>query len=175
MPGIIDKMVESQIRDRLSVAHFRVAIEELLAFGERKADGTAWESIFDRIEDSVRLHAADIADLLSKTTLSLLLGEPQHTPAVFGATAPTAGGRERVAARRIVRARLINRLRQEKGCSRSVARKAVEALTERQLDDAIGPVPVTGAGDWLAGVWQFIANNWVTIVSALLPIVLLLL
>lgn len=176
MPGIIDnlidKKVEAQLRERLSPAHFRVALEELLAFGNQKTDGTGWEPIFDRIEDTLRAHAGDIVELLSRTTLALALGEPQHTPAVFGAP---VGGEQRVTCRRIVRARLINHLRKEKGCSRSVARKAVESLTERQIDEAVGKLPATGAGDWLAGLWTFIVDHWPQILSALLPILLLLL
>ena len=175
MPGIIDnlidKKVEAQLRERLSVAHFLIAIEELLAFGNQKTDGTGWESIFDRIEDSVRAHAADIAELLSRSALALALGEPQHTPAVFGAV---AGGEQRTACRRIVRVRLINHLRKEKGCSRSVARKAVDSLTERQIDEACGQLPSTGVGDWLSTLWQFIADHWPQILAALLPLLLML-
>lgn len=175
MPGIIDnlidKKVEAQLRERLSVAHFRVMLEELFAFGNQKTDGTAWEPIFDRIEDTIRTHAPDIADLLSRTSLALALGEPQHTPAVFGAV---AGGEQRTACRRIVRVRLINHLRKEKGCSRSVARKAVEALTERQIDEACGKLPATGPGDWLATLWQFIVDHWPQILAALLPLLLML-
>ena len=176
MPGIIDNLidrkVEAQLRERLSVAHFRVALEELFAFGNRKTDGTAWEPIFDRIEDTLRTHAPDIADLLSRTSLALALGESQHTPAVFGATAP--GGEQRIACRRIVRVRLINHLRKEKGCSRSVARKAVDSLTERQIDEACGQLPSTGVGDWLSTLWQFIADHWPQILAALLPLLLML-
>ncbi|MBX7106373.1 MAG: hypothetical protein K1X57_20005 [Gemmataceae bacterium] len=176
MPGIIDNLidrkVEAQLRERLSVAHFRVALEELFAFGNRKTDGTAWEPIFDRIEDTLRTHAPDIADLLSRTSLALALGESQHTPAVFGATAP--GGEQRIACRRIVRVRLINHLRKEKGCSRSVARKAVDSLTERQIDEACGTPPAAGPGDWLATLWQYITDHWPQILAALLPLLLML-
>lgn len=175
MPGIIDNIidrkVEAQLRERLSVTHFRIAIEELLAFGNQKTDGTGWESIFDRIEDSVRAHGSDIADLLSRTALALALGEPQYTPAVFGAV---AGGEQRTACRRIVRVRLVNHLRKEKGCSRSVARKAVDALTERQIDEACGKLPAAGAGDWLSALWLYIVDHWPQILAALLPLLLML-
>ena len=56
----------------------------------------------------------------------------------------------------------------------SVARKAVDSLTERQIDEACGKLPATGAGDWLSALWQFVSDNWLTILSALLPILLLL-
>ena len=121
---------------------------------------------------SVPIHAPDIADLLSRTSLALALGESQHTPAVFGATAP--GGEQRIACRRIVRVRLINHLRKEKGCSRSVARKAVDSLTERQIDEACGTPPAAGPGDWLATLWQYITDHWPQILAALLPLLLML-
>ncbi len=176
MPGILDNIidakVERQLRERLSPAHFRVAIEEAIAFGNEKTDGTLAESAFNAFEEWARRHEADAAELLSRVSLALAIGEPQSVPALF---ASSSTSEPRKLSRRIVRARLVNHLRREQGISRSKAVAAVRQLTERQLDDAIGTLPVAGVGDWFRVILDYIGDHWLEILGAVLPVLLLLL
>lgn len=76
--------------------------------------------------------------------------------------------------RRIVRKRLRRHLQRSKGLSREEARARVATLTDAQLDQAIGPIPVEGIGDWLSVVWAWIKNNWPTILKVLLSLLVFL-
>lgn len=169
--NFIDAKVEKQLRQRLSPDRFKLAIEKLVAYGQTQLNGnTIGEFILEPLEKFMGQHEDEFAAVLSDTVLTLLLGDQED-----GVRATTVEGEQRREARGIVRIRLINHLRRKKGCSRSQAREAVDKLTHEQIDMAMGQLPVAGAGDWLASIWQYIRENWPSILAALLPILLMLL
>lgn len=147
MGGWIDRLIDPQLRERLSPERFAVAL--------------------DMLHDAFQSHIQEIAELASQASLALLVGPPE------GMRGVTSDHQE--VARGFVRFRLVNAAMREKGCSRRQAREAVKQLAAEQIDAAMGPIPVEAAGDFFAGLWQWIVENWPKILAALLPFILMLL
>ena len=175
MGGLIDAAIDNQIRKRLSPDHFIAMIEEMVAFGNSKTDGTCVEKVFDLIDDFAHEQIGAIAEFLSRATIALATGERQSDG--MAATLPSPDN----LLLKVIRFRLVNHLRRECHATRSSAKIAVASLPdERVLDSCHG---TTGASlcngmadpaDWLPTIWKFVSEHWVQILGALLPLLLML-
>lgn len=174
--GLLDRIVDKQkarvIRDTLTVDHAEAALLSALDHADEN-DNQLVQLVVDHCRGNVRPLAEGFNDFL----LAYAFGEEKHGMQAVG------DGEDDV--RFLMRLRIHHRLTAQavntKKWSRKHARMTVklEITDERIIESAKkikndkgmqGP-PLEDAGSW----WQWIADNWITILSSLLPLLLLFL
>ena len=162
---MVDKQKERIVRETLTLEHATLALESALD----KADALD-NPVLEQVLPWLRSNELWAARFMNDFLLSYALGERPK----MGAGWPSNTSR--------IRRKLILGLRRSKErLTRQQREEKVASLSDEQIMQAVNQVrretgamtyegPAEGVGDWLSGAWQWLCDNWLTILQAIAAI-----